>query len=549
MIDESRTYFPQAQQLIALLMPESQRTRRPALKRLHYLRLRFSAFLLDFLLVGYLYWAFGYITRHVEALKGLQPHLPWWVGLLLILEVTALWSSLTRSMAGRLLRIEVAKPDGTSPTLSQRWIRFLGWNLSLLPIGLGYWWALGDRAWLTWHDRLSGTVAIVREPIVEERRHRPPAWYATPWGVALLIFLLLSYGVGWIITEINLKALMDAHLVKPLISDLLRPEILTRERVEQRVVADFTIPCPETAPAPVEPGDRPYLRITPTCGEPGIRVTLEGGNLHPDTLAQVRWLDPLGNATRLRAARTDQEGRLAMEFIVPETAIPSQTGLFGAEVLLSWEEGPLKVSQTAIQVQDKMLETVFLALMATTLGVILAVPVSFLAARNLMARHPIGAAIYYLVRLSLNILRAIEPLIWAIIFAVWVGIGPYAGVLALTLHSIASLGKLYSEAIESIDPGPIEAITATGANRLQTIVYAVIPQVIPPFISFTIYRWDINVRMSTVIGFVGGGGIGFLLIQWINLLQYRQAATAVWAIAIVVSAMDYVSAIIRERVV
>jgi phosphonate transport system permease protein len=234
---------------------------------------------------------------------------------------------------------------------------------------------------------------------------------------------------------------------------------------------------------------------------------------------------------------------------VPETVIPNQTGLFGAEALLSWEEGGLEISQTAVQVQDKMLETVFLALMATTLGVIMAVPVSFLAARNLMARNPIGAVVYYAVRLFLNILRAIEPLIWAIIFAVWVGIGPYAGVLALTLHSIASLGKLYSEAIESIDPGPIEAVTATGANRLQTIIYAVIPQVIPPFISFTIYRWDINVRMSTVIGFVGGGGIGFLLIQWINLLQYRQAATAVWAIAIVVSVMDYLSAIIRERVV
>ncbi len=278
-------------------------------------------------------------------------------------------------------------------------------------------------------------------------------------------------------------------------------------------------------------------------------MTLEGGNLHPNTVAQIRWLDPLGNATRLSAARTDAEGRIFLEFEVPKTALPGQTGLFGAEVLLTWEEGELKVSETAIQVKEKMLETIFLALMATTLGVVLAVPVSFLAARNLMARHPVGAVIYYVVRLILNILRAIEPLIWAIIFAVWVGIGPYAGVLALTLHSIAALGKLYSEAIESIDPGPIEAVTATGATRLQTIVYAVIPQVIPPFIAFTIYRWDINVRMSTVIGFVGGGGIGFLLIQWINLLQYRQAATAVWAIAIVVSIMDYLSAIIRERVV
>ena len=136
----------------------------------------------------------------------------------------------------------------------------------------------------------------------------------------------------------------------------------------------------------------------------------------------------------------------------------------------------------------------------------------------------------------------------AIVFAVWVGIGPFAGVLALTVHSIAALGKLYSEAIESIDEGPIEAVTATGANRMQVIMYAVVPQIVPQFLAFTIYRWDINVRMSTIIGFVGGGGIGFLLQQWINLLQYRNAAVAVWAIAIVVATLDYISAKVREKI-
>ncbi len=165
------------------------------------------------------------------------------------------------------------------------------------------------------------------------------------------------------------------------------------------------------------------------------------------------------------------------------------------------------------------------------------------------APTPIGTWVYTLVRTILNVLRAIEPLIMVIVFAVWVGIGPFAGVLALSLHTIASLGKLYSEQVESILPGPLEAITATGANRLQTIVYAVIPQIIPPYISFTLYRWDINVRMSTVIGFAGGGGIGFLLQQNINLLQYRQAAVQILAIALVVATLDYVSAYVRERVV
>ncbi|MBE7474228.1 MAG: ABC transporter permease subunit [Anaerolineales bacterium] len=162
---------------------------------------------------------------------------------------------------------------------------------------------------------------------------------------------------------------------------------------------------------------------------------------------------------------------------------------------------------------------------------------------------PTGMIIYYASRTVLNTLRSIEPLIMAIVFVVWVGIGPFAGVLALTLHTIASLGKLYSEQVENIAEGPLEAVTATGANRLQTIIYAVMPQIVPPYIAFTIYRWDINVRMSTIIGFAGGGGIGFLLQQNLNLLKYRQASVQMIAIAIVVATLDYVSAKIREKIV
>lgn len=162
---------------------------------------------------------------------------------------------------------------------------------------------------------------------------------------------------------------------------------------------------------------------------------------------------------------------------------------------------------------------------------------------------PTGLIIYYTSRTILNALRAIEPLIMAIVFVVWVGIGPFAGVLALTLHTIAALGKLYSEQVENISQGPIEAVTATGANRLQTIIYAVIPQIVPPYIAFTIYRWDINVRMSTIIGFAGGGGIGFLLQQNLNLLKYRQASVQMIAIAIVVASLDYISAKIREKII
>ncbi len=161
----------------------------------------------------------------------------------------------------------------------------------------------------------------------------------------------------------------------------------------------------------------------------------------------------------------------------------------------------------------------------------------------------IGMLIYTVARSILNVLRAIEPLIMAIVFVVWVSLGPFAGIMALTLHSIAALGKLFSEQIEGIDEGPVEAITATGANRLQTIGYAVVPQVVPPFTAFALYRWDINVRMSTIIGFVGGGGIGFVLSQNIAQLRYRQAAVMMLAIAIVVILLDYASSSIRRRII
>lgn len=159
----------------------------------------------------------------------------------------------------------------------------------------------------------------------------------------------------------------------------------------------------------------------------------------------------------------------------------------------------------------------------------------------------IGLTIYYIARTIFNTLRSIEPLVMVIVFVVWVGFGEFAGSLALALHTAAALAKLYSEQVESIAEGPMEAVRATGANRLQTIIYAVVPQIVPPYISFTMYRWDINVRMSTILGFAGGGGIGFLLQQNVQLGDYRAAAVQMLAIAIVVASMDYASSRLRER--
>ncbi len=159
----------------------------------------------------------------------------------------------------------------------------------------------------------------------------------------------------------------------------------------------------------------------------------------------------------------------------------------------------------------------------------------------------IGLTVYFIARTIFNTLRSIEPLVMVIVFVVWVGFGEFAGSLALALHTAAALAKLYSEQVESISEGPLEAVRATGANRLQSIIYAVVPQIVPPYIAFTMYRWDINVRMSTILGFAGGGGIGFLLQQNVQLGDYSAAAVQMLAIAIVVASMDYASSKLRQR--
>jgi len=391
-------------------------------------------------------------------------------------------------------------------------------------------------------------------------------------GIFALI-IVLFFTLGWQIGEIDLyklaSELPDAW--RPL-SQVLWPWPAAIEREEEIISAgaDILVPCDDTPPPPPEevPG-QPYLVATPTCGElssldennqivPGTTLHIVGRGFAPNTETKIWWVDPLGNEFVVRQGgeyvvfETDEEGSFELDLIMPYRLIPPSAAgpqihrveaRQVAGVGQAMPSEPLRISIA------RMIETIFLGMMATIFGIFFSIPISFLAAKNLMSGSWLTLAIYYFTRTILNIVRSIEPLIWAIIAVVVVGLGPFAGILALTIHSIAALGKLYSEAIESIDPGPIEAIQATGANRLQTIVYAVIPQMIPPFVSFSIYRWDINVRMSTVIGLVGGGGIGFVLIQYIKLLDYRAAGIAVWFIAITVAILDYVSAEIRQRFV
>ena len=194
-----------------------------------------------------------------------------------------------------------------------------------------------------------------------------------------------------------------------------------------------------------------------------------------------------------------------------------------------------------------MVITIFLGIIATAFAIVIALPLSFLGARNIMTGNPISSAVYLAVRLLFTIIRSIDVLILVIITAILLGIGNAAGVIALAFHNIGVLGKLYSEAIEGIDPGPIEAITATGANRFQVVWTAVLPQIVNPYISFTIYRLDANVRLAPILGLVGGGGIGLLLFQSINLLHYGAAGLIIFMIVVTVAAMDFVSSQIRKR--
>jgi len=368
-----------------------------------------------------------------------------------------------------------------------------------------------------------------------------------PWTVVpVLLVVAIIYSYGWNVTRIDVGQLITkVYLVRPLVRDLVRPDVLRWTPRLQTASASLNFTA-EGAPAPgpsVQTG--PRVVLSSEVVKPGSPLVIRGEGLAPSRPAAIYWKDQSGATAKALDLRTDAQGAFVVQLTVPD--LIGEHHQIVVEVTLEGRQ--LRPSEAATLVSSRLVETLFLALMGTTIAVIFAVPLSFLGAKNLMTRNPAGTAIYYVVRTVFNITRSVEPLIMATVFAVWVGIGPFAGVLALALHSVASLGKLYSEQIESIDPGPIEAITATGASPLQVVRYAVVPQIIPPFIAFTVYRWDINVRMSTVIGMVGGGGVGFLLIQYINQLLWREAATAVWGITVVVAAMDYASAWIRERVV
>jgi phosphonate transport system permease protein len=195
------------------------------------------------------------------------------------------------------------------------------------------------------------------------------------------------------------------------------------------------------------------------------------------------------------------------------------------------------------------LETLYTAILGTAIGAVIAVPLSFFGARNLMRRNPVGTAVYFTIRFLMAVVRSIPTLFWGIMWVIVIGIGPFAGVLAVTTFSVGLISKLFSEAIEAVDWGPVEALTATGANPVQVVVHGVIPQVMPYMIANILYSFEVNVHSSTILGAVGAGGLGLILLEYIGLIQYPQLAMLLIVVIVMTSTIDYSSAAIRRRII
>jgi phosphonate transport system permease protein len=193
---------------------------------------------------------------------------------------------------------------------------------------------------------------------------------------------------------------------------------------------------------------------------------------------------------------------------------------------------------------DQIIVTVQIALWGTFLAVVAAIPFGLLSARNIAPVWIVQPA-----RRLMDLFRSINELVIATLFIVAVGLGPFAGVMALAVHTTGVLAKLFSEAVEAIEPGPVEGVRATGASRVQEVVWGVIPQVLPLWASFALYRLESNARSSTVLGIIGAGGIGSLLMQSIRSFSYERTAAIVLLMVLAVVIIDTLSQAIRKRLV
>jgi phosphonate transport system permease protein len=189
--------------------------------------------------------------------------------------------------------------------------------------------------------------------------------------------------------------------------------------------------------------------------------------------------------------------------------------------------------------------TICIALWGTVMATVIAVPLGLLGAHNLTP-HPV---LYHAARRILDLFRAVNEFVFALMFVTAVGLGPFAGMLALGIHTGGVLGKLLSETIEAIDPGQVEGVTGVGASRLHVIGFGVVPQILPSFLSYILLRFESDIRSASVIGMVGGGGIGFYLWDTLRSFNDREASTVILFIVAMVVCVDLISARIRRAVI
>jgi len=269
---------------------------------------------------------------------------------------------------------------------------------------------------------------------------------------------------------------------------------------------------------------------------------------------QARYTDTLdGDATLEEVAAQLQESVPLDELLEsgqpmpeqPQVNVPVQTALLEPGEFRITNE-PSTLNRVWVPgILPAVVETLQMALIGTALAVILAIPFALLAARN-TSPHPV---IYQATRLIMNANRAIPELIFALVFVAAIGLGPFTGVLALGIAAIGSMGRLYAEAIEQIDPQQVLAVRATGASRLPIFTHGVIPQVMPLMASYSLVLFEHNVRAATILGIVGAGGVGFALQKYMALFQFRELMGAVIVLIVAVTIIDRVSAHIRQRLI
>jgi phosphonate transport system permease protein len=217
------------------------------------------------------------------------------------------------------------------------------------------------------------------------------------------------------------------------------------------------------------------------------------------------------------------------------------TGIHGMADII-WRAMPPDFSKLPSAARPT-LQTVDIALFGTLVGIIIAIPLALLAAANMTpSRYA-----YYAARAVIGFTRAVPDLVWALLFVTAVGLGPFPGGLALGVHSVGMLGRLFAETIEQMDMAPIHALELTGARRIQVFSHGIIPTLLPSLLGISLYRLDENIRSSLVLGFVGAGGIGFQLLTAMNLFQYQEVSLLLIIIFVIVLGAERISAALRER--